>query len=244
MAEFLFLGANGSLQDPDSGNTSLLICGSEGRVCVDLSCNIATVTDKSVDTVILTHEHIDHVYALPSLLHQSWLSGRTKPMRIVVPAGLEGIPETMMDLFRIREKKGMFSISVSSETDFTVGSLHLSLFQTDHTDTSVGVVAEERGKKLVYTCDTRPVTAIPELLREADVLIHEASGLENNEVVLVKKGHSSAADAARLADELGVKSLYLCHLPRGVEAKSLILSEAGKIFPSSFIPEILRSYCI
>ena len=74
MIEFRFLGANGSCQDADSGNTALLLNGTDGAVCVDLSCNIAAAVDADVDAVILTHEHIDHIYALPSLVHQLWLS--------------------------------------------------------------------------------------------------------------------------------------------------------------------------
>ena len=65
MAEFIFLGANCSSQDLDNGNTSLLVKGTDGAcVLVDVSCNLALPVDACADVIVLTHEHIDHVYAL------------------------------------------------------------------------------------------------------------------------------------------------------------------------------------
>ena len=246
MAEFIFLGANCSSQDLDNGNTSLLVKGTDGScVLVDVSCNLALPVDACADVIVLTHEHIDHVYALPSFLHQSWLAGRTKPLDIYVPSGLEAIPEGMISLFALREKNGMFPIRILSvDRPFTVGSLAITPFRTDHTKTSLGLVFEEDGKKLVYTCDTRPFSSVPDVMRGADVLIHESSGLEAKEELLVRKGHSSGADAGRLAKELNAAALYLCHLPRGRDAKAEILREAEKVFSPCFLPEVLKVYTL
>jgi len=244
MIKFKFLGANGSCQDIDSGNTSLLISGREGTVCVDLSCNIAAVVEADVDAVILTHEHIDHVYALPSLLHQLWILGRTRALTIYVPRGMEHLPEALIDVFKIRSKKGIFDINVSSQSDFCAGTIDIATLKTDHTDTSLCVIAGEDDDKLVYTCDTRPIRSVPDAMQGAKVLIHEASGRETDEETLVKKGHSSSADAARLAKELGVERLFLCHLPMGAERKELLLTEARAIFPPAFLPEILFDYYV
>lgn len=242
MINFKFLGTNGSCQDLDSGNTSLLIGGREGSVCVDLSCNIAAVVDADVDAVVLTHEHIDHVYALPSLLHQLWLTGRARTLTIYVPKGMEYLPESLMDVFKIRSKKGIFDIGVSSQTRFCVGSLDIATLKTDHTDTSICTVIVEGNDKLVYTCDTRPIRSVPEIMRGAKLLIHEASGAEADEETLVKKGHSSSADAARFAVELGAERLFLCHLPRGAEQKERLLAEAKAVFPDTFLPKVLFDY--
>ena len=242
MVKFRFLGANGSCQDIESGNTSLLIGGREGAVCVDLSCNIAAVVDADVDAVVLTHEHIDHVYALPSLLHQLWLTGRTRALTIYVPKGMEYLPEALLDVFKIRSKKGIFDISVSAQTGFRVGTLEIAAFKTNHTDMSFGLIVTEGGDKLVYTGDTRPIRTVPDVMKGAKVLIHEATGDAAGEETLVQKGHSSGADAARLAKEIGAEKLFLCHLPKGDGRKEQLLAEARAIFPAAFLPEILLAY--
>lgn len=248
MLKLIFLGVNGSLQDTDSGNTSLLVTGKEGSLAVDLSCNLAAVVNAGVDAVILTHEHIDHVYGLPSLLHQMWIAGRGKALDIYVPQGLEQLADGLIHLFGLREKKNMFEIRLRTEPVFCVGTMKVTTFPTDHTEMSIGVVIEDgmegSGGKLVYTCDTRPLRDIPSFMEGAQVLIHEASGLSKDEEALLRKGHSSGADAGKMARELGVDKLYLCHLPRGEEAKSQILREAKMVFGESFIPEVLGEIAV
>lgn len=264
MLKLIFLGVNGSLQDTDSGNTSLLVTGKEGSLAVDLSCNLAAVVNAGVDAVILTHEHIDHVYGLPSLLHQMWIAGRGKALNIHVPQGLEQLADGLIHLFGLREKKNMFEIRLRTEPVFCVGTMKVTTFPTDHTEMSIGVVIEDGMEggmgdgmedtiedvmkdvrsKLVYTCDTRPLRDIPSFMEGAQVLIHEASGLFKDEEELLRKGHSSGADAGKMARELGVDKLYLCHLPRGEEAKFQILREAKMVFGESFIPEVLGEIAV
>lgn len=264
MLKLIFLGVNGSLQDTDSGNTSLLVTGKEGSLAVDLSCNLAAVVNAGVDAVILTHEHIDHVYGLPSLLHQMWIAGRGKALNIYVPQGLGQLADGLIHLFGLREKKNMFEIRLRTEPVFCVGTMKVTTFPTDHTEMSIGVVIEDGMEgsmgdgmedtiedvmkdvrsKLVYTCDTRPLRDIPSFMEGAQVLIHEASGLSKEEEALLRKGHSSGADAGKMARELGVDKLYLCHLPRGEEAKSQILREAKMVFGESFIPEVLGEIAV
>ena len=276
MLKLIFLGVNGSLQDTDSGNTSLLLMGRKGSLAVDLSCNIGTLVNAGVDAVILTHEHIDHVYGLPSLLHQMWIAGRRKALDIYVPKGLEGLADGLIQLFGIREKKNMFEIRMHTEPVFSVGTMKVTTFPTDHTKMSIGVVVEEgdviedddvieeggaiedsdtiedamedamkgRRAKLVYTCDTRPLRDIPSFMEGAQVLVHEASGLSKDGEALLRKGHSSGADAGKMARMLGADKLYLCHLPRGEEAKAEILHEAKMVFEESFIPEVLREIAV
>lgn len=270
MLKLIFLGVNGSLQDTDSGNTSLLLMGRKGSLAVDLSCNIGALVNAGVDAVILTHEHIDHVYGLPSLLHQMWIAGRRKALDIYVPKGLEGLADGLIQLFGIREKKNMFAIRMHTEPVFCVGTMKVTTFPTDHTEVSIGVVVEEgdvieegdateesdvtedgmedamegRRSKLVYTCDTRPLGDIPSFMKGAQVLVHEASGLSKDGETLLRKGHSSGADAGKMARALGADKLYLCHLPRGEEAKAEILHEAKMVFEESFIPEVLREIAV
>lgn len=244
MLKLKFLGANGSCQDHDSGNTSILFGDGENAFCVDLSVNMSTVVDANVDAVVLTHEHIDHVYALPSLLHQLWLTGRAKPLYVYIPAGMENLVNGMIDLFNIRSKKNIFDIHVEAKEEFQVGRMQVRTFPTDHANTSLGLVVEEGGHKIVYTCDTRPIKEPLAVMEGAQVLVHETSGLYTDEETLIKKGHSSGADAGELAKKLGVERLYICHMPRGDEKKQAILAEARSHFANAHIPEILKEYTL
>lgn len=132
----------------------------------------------------------------------------------------------------------MFDFRIRTGRQFSVGSMEITLFSTEHTETSVGLVVREGEDRVVYTSDTRPIREILPCMAGAQVLIHEASGCEAEEEILWKKGHSNGADAARLAERLGVGRLYLCHLPETQELRKKVLEEASAIFPSACIPPV------
>lgn len=244
MLKFQFLGINGSMQERGGGNTSLLFWGENGCIAVDVSCNIAEIVKADVDAVILTHEHIDHIYGLPSLIHQMWLSGRKRNLQIYTTEPMRDFVNGLIDLFQLRSKNKMFEIRVCAEKEFQVGTMTVSVFGTDHTDMSIGVFVEEGGRTVVYTSDTRPIQAKNLDLKQADVLIHEASGLQEEEEELVRKGHSSAFDAGSLARQWDVKRLYLCHLPDKKDMQKQILEQALAVFPNAEIPTLLTPYLL
>lgn len=240
MLRFMFLGANGSIQEGGSGNTSLLFSDGDSSFLVDVSVNVHAAVEADIDAVVITHEHIDHMYALPSLLHQLWLSKRTKPLAVICPDGVRGMVDGLMDGFSIRSKKGIFDISFETAGHNRVGGMELDFFKTVHTPNSVGMVVEEGGRRVVYTCDTSPIgdprAALPAKAFSPDVLIHETNSTKD----VCKPDHSCGLDAATLANELGAKRLILCHLPKGSSRKQAILDEARSIYANAELPEVMK----
>ena len=244
MLKFVFLGANGSMQEGGSGNTSLLFSDGTSSFLVDASVNIHAAVEANIDAVVITHEHIDHMYALPSLLHQLWLSKRTKPLVIICPDGVRNMVNGLIDNFAIRSKKGIFDIVFETAGCNRVGGMKLEFFKTVHTPNSVGMVISEGSgkalKRIVYTCDTAPVEnpreVLPECAFGADVLIHETNSVSD----VRKPDHSCGLDAARLANEIGAKRLVLCHLPKGDDAKQAILKEARSLYPNAELPNVMK----
>lgn len=244
MLKYVFLGANGSMQEGGSGNTSLLFSDGTSSFLVDASVNIHAAVEANIDAVVITHEHIDHMYALPSLLHQLWLSKRTKPLVIICPDGVRSMVNGLIDNFAIRSKKGIFDIVFETAGLNRVGDMEIEFFKTVHTPNSVGMVISEGSgetlKRIVYTCDTAPVVnprdSLPACAFDPDVLIHETNSVSD----VRKPDHSCGLDAARLANELGAKRLVLCHLPKGESAKQAILEEARSLYPNAELPIVMK----
>lgn len=92
------------------------------------------------------------------------------------------------------------------------------------------------GRSLVYTGDTRPHLSVIEASRNADLLVHEAT-FGGDELERAREtGHSTAAEAARVALEAGVRRLVLTHISsRYNRDVSELLAEAKAVFPETII---------
>jgi ribonuclease Z len=98
------------------------------------------------------------------------------------------------------------------------------------------VVGEDRpGRKIVYSGDTAPCQAVEVLAEGADVLVHEATFLSDERARASDTGHSTAAQAAELARDAGVRLLALTHLSTRYFPRE-IRDEARAVFPNTVVP--------
>jgi ribonuclease Z len=98
------------------------------------------------------------------------------------------------------------------------------------------VGSPRQGRRLVYTGDTRPHLGVIEASKAADLLIHEATFGTDEESRAKETGHSTAAEAARVALEAGARQLVLTHISsRYHRDASELLAEAKAVFPDTII---------
>ena len=92
------------------------------------------------------------------------------------------------------------------------------------------VATLQKGLKVVYSGDTKPCENLIELAKDADLLIHDATFLEEDEDM--QKYHSSVKDAAKIAKKANVKKLILTHISRRYQKEDVerLLSEAREVF--------------
>jgi ribonuclease Z len=98
------------------------------------------------------------------------------------------------------------------------------------------VVGESRpGRTLVFSGDTRPCKELFQACVGADVLVHEATFLEEEADRAAETGHTTALQAGRLAREAGVRLLALTHISTRHPGRE-ILAEARSEFPAAVLP--------
>jgi len=89
------------------------------------------------------------------------------------------------------------------------------------------------GLKVVYSGDTKSCSNLTKISRGANLLIHDATFVEEKE----SRMHTGAKDAAQTAKKAGVKKLILTHFSRRYLDVSPLKNEAKKIFKNTDVAE-------
>jgi ribonuclease Z len=92
------------------------------------------------------------------------------------------------------------------------------------------------GRRVVLAGDTAPSAVVLEIAREADVLVHEATFLDEERERARETAHSTALDAAEIAREAEVSLLALTHLSNRYFGPE-VAREARTIFPDTVVPK-------
>ncbi len=149
------------------------------------------------------------------------------------------------------EKQGKFNLKKAKKLGIPEGPMYRKLQNGESIEingkkiTPNMVLGKQRkGKKIVYSGDTRPCEAIIELAKGCDVLIHDSTLSSDLEEKAHIYGHSTAEQAARIAKLAEVKKLFLMHIsPRYKDGENLE-QEAKIIFENSIVAQDFLEYYI
>lgn len=233
MAKIIILGSAGGVPNISHEGTHLAVVGSKKTVLVDCSGNPmarmeqAGIPLDSIEDLILTHYHPDHMYGVPMLLMGMWLLKRQKPLAIY------GLRRTLvrlrktMELYDWKNWKGFYPVhfhevpSKSMAPLFEDEEMKVLATPVKHLIPTIGLRFEFPAERKVaaYTADTEPCPAVDRLARGADVLIHEAMG--------EGKGHTSPRQAGGTAAKAGAGKLFLIHYPFSVNEAEWIKQAAA-----------------
>ncbi|HAL61678.1 MAG TPA: hypothetical protein DCP08_04630 [Chloroflexi bacterium] len=161
--------------------------------------------------VILTHAHPDHIYGLPSLIHELWLWGREEPFYIYANLRTQRTARTLIGLFDLWDKpmplelvpipqeEGFLLLENDEYAIHTTPVRHLG-------PTNAVRVTPKIGKRVVtYSSDTRPCKELVALAKGSDLLFLECTAEEPHRV------HLTPEQAGEIAQEAGGKELVLVH---------------------------------
>ena len=90
-------------------------------------------------------------------------------------------------------------------------------------------------RSYAYCSDTRYLPQLAEYLQDVDILFHEATFGEDKKNLAFATYHSTAAQAATLAKGCHAKKLFIGHYSARYNDENILLNEARKIFPETFL---------
>lgn len=238
MNKLTFLGTASAVPDINQQNSHLIIETEAHCILVDCVGNPvvllrqAGIEPLSITDVIVTHFHPDHVSGIPLLLMDLWLMGRKTPLTVYgLPDVLDRINK-LMALFDWDTWERFYPINFvpihGSQGMTLIDSKQINVFGVEvcHLVPTIGIRLSTARSVLCYSSDTEPCEAVLRSARGADILIHEATG--------EGRGHTSPEQAGQVAQQSGVKKLYLIHYPADADIEEWI-SRAKSTFSGEVI---------
>ncbi|MDR7418095.1 MAG: MBL fold metallo-hydrolase [Armatimonadota bacterium] len=222
----VILGTGGALETAERDNTALAFDLGDRAVLVDCPGSVyqkllrAGITAARLAAVVMTHAHPDHIYGYPSLVHNLWMLDREAPVgRLPVYAPGEEIERlrrllAIFDLDRRAAFLDYHPLPAAPGAPFFEHAGHrLFAHPVDHGPPAFALRWDTAGgRRVMHSTDTRPVEALAEFGRGADLFLHEATFAGAQADLAASGGHSTPAQAGRLATLAGAKRLLLLHL--------------------------------
>ncbi|MFQ3543806.1 MBL fold metallo-hydrolase [Halobacillus rhizosphaerae] len=163
---------------------------------------------KDLDAVILSHYHNDHIADIGPLQY-SWLVQNT----------LSG-SEDVLPIYGHEENKAAFSqlshqftkgVAYLPEETLQIGPFTIDFQRTNHPVPCFGMRISDGEDDLVYTADTSYFPEWASFAKHASLLITDTNffkGMDGS-----GPGHMTSEEAASIAQEAKVETLWLSHLP-------------------------------
>jgi ribonuclease BN (tRNA processing enzyme) len=178
---------------------------------------LGQVAAEDVDAVLVSHGHPDHCADLNPLLRARALQGVPVPALPVfaLPRALDAVLALDGESMRLEEVYKLYEFSAGNRLG--IGPFDIQTRALPHFVPNVGFRVIADSNVLMYTGDSGPSPSVVELARDADLMLAEATFIE--QVPKMATGFlSSARQAAEQASEAGAKRLLLTHLWPGTDA--------------------------
>ena len=200
---------------PNAGEaTSGYLLQSEGfSVLIDCGSGVLAQLQKytalqTIDAVVLSHYHSDHVADLGCLQYASRilmdLGQRKQPLKIYGHA-----QDKNFDTLNYLQYTTGYAFD--NQTNLQLGPLKFTFCRNIHPDPCYSMRIEENDLALVYIADTGYTDDLVEFARKADLLLCESSLYDEYQGRI--PGHLAAGETGHIADAADVQHLVLTHLP-------------------------------
>ena len=206
------------------------------------------LSQQRIRHVFISHLHGDHFFGLIGLLNTMHLLGRKEELHIHADLRLKEIIDMQLDAsgtilrFPLHFRplpSGGYSTILEEER------LVVHSFPLKHSIPTSGFVFREKNKprkvaearSYAYCSDTAYDESIVPYIHGVQLLYHEATFKQDRTSVATEKLHSTAKEAALIAEKAAVKKLLIGHFSARYDDLAPLLEEARSIFPETCLPE-------
>ena len=228
-----FLGSGGSSVSAKRACPSIVV---DEEIVFDLgpgslrNLRNSGLNPDDLSTVFISHCHTDHISDLVPFLWAIQIDGRKNPLRVYGPPGFKLTVQKLLECTCTPSDFFKFPLAIS-ELGFGQRMENLQTCGTIHSVPTMAFRVEAHGKSFCYSADTTYSPSVVELAKNADLLVHEATFLEDQLSIAQLTKHSTARMAGQVGKQAHAKRLTLFHIPPPNENRE-----------SDFHDEAIREY--
>lgn len=206
------LGTGAGIPQPGRSQAAILVeleqpllldCGAGTLLRLDQ----AGVSLDALDTVLLTHLHLDHVSDLLALANARYLADMPG-LQVYGPSGTAEYVRATRSLYPNLAGMDVAVRELAPMDTFPVKGFDVFAEEARHSVTALSYRLEAEEGVVVYSGDTEPSARVAALAKGADVLVHECSFPEPFDVT----NHSTPKKLGRILRNQGIKRIVLTHL--------------------------------
>ena len=227
MATLTVLGGSAAGPGTGRGCSGYLIDTDDATFVLDLGpgtlLELRRHTDfRTLDAVVLSHLHADHVLDLVALRFALAYNPVRPPglIPLRLPPGGEAFLGRVADAFAEPGKANAFFPDVFDIVEYDpasalmIGDARITFTFTVHYVPCLAIRISHPGtdRDFVYTADTGPAANLASFVAGGGIVVAEATLLEPSEEPFGSRGHLTAEEAAVLARNAGAETLVLSHL--------------------------------
>ena len=219
------LGGSAATPNAGMGCAGLLVEHETTRIVLDLGPGTLLELRKhadfrTLDAVIISHMHVDHVLDLLALRHALAYNPIPSPAPVPVwlPPGGRSLLEAATAPFDTCDEPGRFTSTVDvaeydPDAPLIVGDVTITFAPTVHYIPAWAMRIRAAGAMdLGYTGDTGPSAPLAGFFMGVGVLVAEATLVESGPEPFTARGSLTAAEAGALAAASGAETLVLTHI--------------------------------
>jgi ribonuclease BN (tRNA processing enzyme) len=212
------VGCSPAWPNPGGAQSGYLV-EHEGRLLLDCGPGVlARLREREewpqVDAIVITHFHLDHWGDLvPWAFGAMFGPGRdAKHPAVWLPPGGEEILRGFASRLGVAEMWDVFELhEYVNATAFHAAGLEVLPLKVPHYELlTFGMRVSNGTQSLAYSGDSAPSDALPELARDVDVFLCEATLLREEPDL---RGHLTEQEAVHAFEESGARRLVVIHRP-------------------------------
>ena len=241
----VLLGTGTPVPDPDRSGPATAVVVGDSAYLVDFGPGVvrraeAALLDRGVTALepanlkvaFVTHLHSDHTAGYSDLIFTGWTSGRSTPLEVYGPAGLNSMTEHILQAYRvdietrtnpegnqrvIGEGWKVNAHEIKPGVIYKDANVTVTAFPTKHAMESYGYRFDTPDRSIVISGDTNPTEETIQACNGCDVLVHEAQMLELYAKMperlhsFVTKYHTTTEQLAALAAQAKPRLLVVYH---------------------------------